>query len=116
LALITDIYEEVTHFYGDLLRFPVVEQWNRANARGVRYNLGDMRLEVLDNQREREPLTLGDSAVRFQVVVEVGDIEEARARIDMEAPPTWETSWGARLFQLQDPDGVPVTFLEWSES
>ena len=23
------------------------------------------------------------------------------------------TSWGAKLFQLRDPDGVPVTFLEW---
>ena len=116
LALLTDSYDAITHFYGQQLHFPVIEQWDRANARGLRYSLGDMRLEILDNQREKDPLPLGDPADRIQVVIEVSNIEKARAGIDIEAPPTQSTSWGARLFQLRDPDGVPVTFLEWSET
>jgi uncharacterized glyoxalase superfamily protein PhnB len=49
-------------------------------------------------------------------VVEVDDIEEARDSIDIEAPLPQATSWGARLFQVRDPDGVPITFLQWIET
>ena len=53
---------------------------------------------------------------RFIVVIEVEDIEAVRNRLAVEAPSPQATSWGARLFQLRDPDGVPVTFLEWDRS
>lgn len=113
VALATDRYDEVAAFYGQRLGFPIVDEWDRANARGLRFDLGGMRLEILDNQRERSPLVLGESVDRFHVVVEVENIEEARQRIEIEAPPPQSTSWGARLFQVRDPDGVPVTFLQW---
>jgi catechol 2,3-dioxygenase-like lactoylglutathione lyase family enzyme len=116
VALATDRFEEVTSFYGELLGFPVVEQWDRPNGRGRRFNIGGMRLEILDNERERNPLTLGEPADRFHVVVEVEDIEDARNRIEIEAPPTQVVSWGARLFQIRDPDGIPITFLQWIET
>ena len=58
---------------------------------------------------------LGEVADRVHVVVEVDDVEAARQRIDIEASPTQATSWGAQLFQLRDPDGVAVTFLQWIE-
>ncbi|MDH3596008.1 MAG: DUF120 domain-containing protein [Rhodospirillales bacterium] len=114
VALATDRFEEVTSFYGELLGFPVVEQWDRPNGRGRRFDIGGMRLEILDNDRERNSLTLGEPADRFHVVVEVKDIEDARHRIEIEAPPTQAVSWGARLFQIRDPDGVPITFLQWT--
>ena len=113
VALATDRFEEVTSFYGELLGFPVVEQWDRPNGRGRRFDIGGMRLEILDNDRERNPLTLGEPADRFHVVVEVEDIEDARNQIEIEAPPTQAVSWGARLFQIRDPDGIPITFLQW---
>ncbi len=116
VALATDRFEEVTSFYGELLGFPVVEQWDRHNGRGRRFDIGGMRLEILDNDRERNPLTLGEPADRFHVVVEVEDIEDARNRIEIEAPPTQVVSWGARLFQIRDPDGIPITFLQWIET
>ena len=116
VALATDRFEEVTLFYGELLGFPVVEQWDRPNGRGRRFDIGGMRLEILDNDRERNPLTLGEPADRFHVVVEVEDIEDAKNRIEIEAPPTQAVSWGARLFQIRDPDGIPITFLQWVET
>ena len=115
VALVTDRFDDVTRFYGECLGFPVVEQWDRAHGRGRRFDLGGLRLEILDNQREREPLDLREVADRVHVVVEVDDVEAARHRIDVEAPPVQATSWGARLFQLHDPDGVAVTFLQWIE-
>ena len=113
VALATDRYDEVVEFYGKGLGFPVVDKWDRPNARGLRFDLGGMRLEILDNQREKAPLTLGAPAERVHLVVEVDDIEKSRDGIWIDAPLAQDTSWGARLFQLRDPDGVPITFLQW---
>jgi len=114
VALVTDRFEEMALFYGTLLGFPVVEEWDRDNARGRRYELGGLRLEILDNSRERNPLSLGEPGDRFHVAVEVEDIEAARNEIAIGAPPVQDTSWGTRIFQVRDPDGVLVTFLQWT--
>ena len=116
VGLTTDRFDEVVHFYGEDLGFRVVTQWDRANARGLRFDLGGMRLEILDNDRERKSLTLGTPADRFHIVIEVDDIEVARRDIKINTPPVQTASWGARLFQVRDPDGVPVTFLQWIET
>jgi catechol 2,3-dioxygenase-like lactoylglutathione lyase family enzyme len=116
VALATDRFDEVVHFYGTGLGLSVVEQWDRPNGRGLRFDLGGMRLEILDNARKHEPVRLGEPADRFNVVIEVDDIEVARRRIKIDAPSPQTTSWGARLFQVRDPDGVPVTFLQWLET
>ena len=115
VALVTDNFEEVTHFYGELLGFPVVEAWDRDNARGMRFDTGGMRLEIIDNVREKRHLDLGQPADRMHVVIEVDDIESARNSVAIDAPPVTETSWGSQLFQVRDPDGVSVTYLHWME-
>ena len=116
VALVTDRFDEVVRFYGEELGFPVVKQWDRSNARGLRFDVGGMRLEILDNERERKSLALGTPADRFHVVIEVDDIDAAGREIKIDAPPVETTSWGARIFQVRDPDGVPVTFLQWIET
>ncbi len=114
VALATNAFDEVAHFYGDVLGFPVASEWDRANGRGRRFNLqGGLRLEILDNRREREPLALGSPGDRVHVVVEVDDIDAAHNRLAIPAPSPQSVSWGARLFQVRDPDGVAVTFLQW---
>ena len=115
IALVTDNFDEVTHFYGELLGFPVVEEWDRDNARGMRFDTADMRLEIIDNVREKRHLDLGQPADRIHVVIEVDDIETARNSIAIDAPPVTETTWGSRMFQVRDPDGIPVTYLQWLE-
>ena len=57
-----------------------------------------------------------DSSERVHVVIEVDDIDSAWSGMKVSAPVPATTSWGARLFQIQDPDGVPVTFLQWEEA
>ena len=116
VALVTDRFDDVVQFYGEELGFTVLEQWERSNARGLRFDVGGMRLEILDNKRERKPLALGTPADRFHVVIEVDDVDAARRELKIDAPPAQTTSWGARMFQVRDPDGVPVTFLQWIET
>ena len=115
IALLTNRFDQVSLFYGDLLGFPIVEEWDRDNARGARFDIGGMRLEIIDNEREQPPLALGEPADRMHIVIEVADIDEARSRLALDAPPVTDTSWGSRLFQVHDPDGIPVTFLQWLE-
>jgi catechol 2,3-dioxygenase-like lactoylglutathione lyase family enzyme len=113
-ALATDRFDEVARFYGETLGFPVVATWDRPGGRGRRFDLGGMRLEVLDNQRKPHPLSLSEPADRFHLVVEVADIGAARAGLSLSAPAPQTATWGARLLSVRDPDGVPVTFLEWT--
>lgn len=116
IAFATNAFDTVSSFYGGVLGFPVVAQWDRARGRGCRYDLGGgLRLEILDNVREQEPALL-DVSSRVHVVIEVEDIKAAWDSLPLAAPPPYTTSWGARLFQIRDPDGVPVTFLQWTES
>jgi catechol 2,3-dioxygenase-like lactoylglutathione lyase family enzyme len=115
VALATDSFDAVARFYGEDLGFAVLEEWDRANGRGRRFDLHGQMLEILDNARERQPLSLPVPADRFHLVIEVDDIETARSRLGIPAPRPQSVSWGAALFQVRDPDGVPVTFIEWNK-
>jgi catechol 2,3-dioxygenase-like lactoylglutathione lyase family enzyme len=117
VTLVSNCFDKTVHFYAAELGFPLIEGWDRISGRGQRFDLrGGLRLEILDNQRERRPLRLCDPAERFHVVVEVDDIEAARRDIARLAPTSQMTSWGGLILQLHDPDGVPVTFLQFSSS
>jgi hypothetical protein len=113
VALATDQFDAVVRFYGVDVGLPVVRSWDRPNRRGRVFALNGLWLEVLDKSREARPLALAEPADRFHLVVEVADVNAARIRLGMATPAPRDTSWGARLFQVRDPDGVPVTFLEW---
>jgi catechol 2,3-dioxygenase-like lactoylglutathione lyase family enzyme len=115
VALATDSFDAVARFYGEDLGCAVLDEWDRTNGRGRRFDLQGQRLEILDNARERQPLTLPVPADRFHLVIEVDDIETARSRLRIPAPPPRSVSWGATMFQVRDPDGVPVTFIEWNK-
>lgn len=113
IAFATNNFDAVADFYGQSLSFAVVAEWNRAHGRGRRFDLGGgLRLEILDNSRERQPVVL-DVSSRVHVVIEVEDVDARWETMTVPAPAPSMTSWGARLFQIQDPDGVPVTFLQW---
>ncbi len=108
-------FDEMVRYYRDTLGFPELRAWERPGARGSQLDLGGgLRLELLDATAERRPLTLGSPDGRCQLVIEVQDLDAARARLALPTPDPVSTSWGARLFGLQDPDGTQVWFLEWT--
>ena len=98
VALVTNRFDEVTRFYGELLGFPIVKQWDRSNARGLRFDTGGMRLEIIDNEREQRQRELGETADRVHIVVEVDNIDETRERIKVDAPPTQDSFLGITPF------------------
>jgi catechol 2,3-dioxygenase-like lactoylglutathione lyase family enzyme len=117
VTLVSNCFDKTVHFYRAEFGFPLIEGWDRTNGRGQRFDLrGGLRLEILANKRERRPLRLCDPAEQFHVVVEGDDIEVARRNIACLAPKSQTTSWGGPIFQIHDPDCVPVTFLQLSSS
>ena len=115
IAFATDRFDDMVRFYGSTLNFLKLESWDRPNGRGQWFDLGGLRMEILDNARERRPLHLEPPADRIHVVVEVEDLLCARSRLRLDTPAPTNTSWGARLFQIRDPDGLAVTLLEWAK-
>lgn len=41
------------------------------------------------------------------------DVEAVHRALAVPAPPPVTTGWGARLFEVRDPDGVAICFLQW---
>jgi len=112
VALVTARYEEACAFYGTTLGCPVVDGWDQPAGRATVFDLNGLRLEVLDAARERE-MALGDPEDRVHLVLEVDDVDAFRRKLPREAPEPVDTSWGARVLRLHDPDGVRVTVLAW---
>lgn len=115
VALATSYYDDVVEFYGVTLGFPTVRSWDRPRGRGRVFDLNGLRLEILDARREQSPHDLGTPGDRVNIVVEVDDVDAVRAGLAQETPEPVATSWGAKLFRVRDPDGVPVWFLQWIE-
>jgi catechol 2,3-dioxygenase-like lactoylglutathione lyase family enzyme len=115
VALATNNFDEVSHFYQMGLGFEVIDEWDREHGRGRRFNAEGMALEILDNERETNSMRIFPPGDRVHIVIEVPDIDTVHQRIAVSAPKPQSTSWGATLFQVRDPDGVPVTFLQWSQ-
>lgn len=113
IALATARFDHVVQFYGLTLGFPTVRSWDRPRGRGCVFDLQGLRLEILDASREQSPHALGEPGDRVNIVVEVTDVDAVRASLSRETPEPFTTSWGAKLFQVRDPDGVPVWFLQW---
>jgi catechol 2,3-dioxygenase-like lactoylglutathione lyase family enzyme len=114
VALATNNFDELANFYEELVGFSRTAFWDRANARGMRLTLRGLRLELLDNSRLKFPFPLGDPGGRIHLVVETDDLEGDRVAIRADMSDICQTSWGCATFELVDPDGVRLTFLQWN--
>lgn len=114
-AIATTRFEEMLAFYRDHLGLEVISEFARPKARGAFIRLsGDSRMELIDATRQSKPMRLEPTADdRLHIVIETNDIEGfARDRNLSEPQPT---SWGAKVVELRDPDGISVWVLEWMD-
>jgi len=116
LCLATAQFDRVFQFYREVLAFPMVREWDRPNARGALLDLNGLRLELLDAMREQRPFALHPPGDRLHVVVEVPDVDAVYRSLALELPEPTTASWGARWFVVRDPDGVPLSFVQWIAS
>lgn len=112
VSLMTDRYAEMVSFYRDRLGGRVERAWERPGARGMLLDMGGLRLELMDATRERRQPKADKSPTGIHLVIEVGGLDARSSALGLPAPVA--TSWGARLVTLADPDGLPVSLLEWT--
>ena len=112
VALATDQFDAMFRFYGDTLRFPHVDGHDRPGARACVFDLHGLRVEILDNSREKHAMKLGEAGNRLHLVVEVDDVDAVHRDLRLDIPPPCDTSWGTRVFSVRDPDGTPVWFVQ----
>ena len=112
VSLMTARYAEMASFYRDRIGGRVEREWERPGARGMLLNLGGLRVELIDSTRERRQPVLETTKQGIHLVIEVTDLSVRSVALGLPEPAP--TSWGARLVTLTDPDGLPVSLLEWT--
>lgn len=110
-VLLCEKWEECVSFYRDVLGFPVVHE----RKRFVEFRVAPhAHIGIL---RPLRPQASPDHHDRLILSLRVSDIEEAHARVKgrcPELPAIRGHAWGARLFEIRDPEGRRVEF--WSPS
>ena len=104
-------WKECISFYTDILGFPVV--FTNEIFVEVQPATG-ARIGLMDAGRTRWPASRGDS---FILSFRVADIEETHQCLQRRYTGLGELkdhSWGARLFEIKDPEGRRIEF--WSDS
>ncbi len=99
----------VKSFYQDILRFPVVEEWdNGASDRGVMFDTGSAIIELLS--RNQKAATVSGCALSLAV----DDVHKLWGKFK-DAPyivhPLRDNSWGDTSFAIHDPEGFQITFF-----
>jgi predicted enzyme related to lactoylglutathione lyase len=108
-------FDTTCSFYEAQLGCTPAFAWDRADSRGVYYNLGQAPIaEVIDATRGEEALSPPPPG-SFSIVVIVDDAvrtrDEMGARGVTVTAPLVNEPWG-RYFGVQDPDAVMLYFLE----
>jgi catechol 2,3-dioxygenase-like lactoylglutathione lyase family enzyme len=117
-------YEETVALYRDGLGLKAVEQWDRADGRGIVLAAGQATVEVLDQaEADRvEVLEAGSNgAGPLRLAFRVGDVGSASAGLRKHGAEVVQgpvhTPWNHLNQRLRLPDGLPVTvFRPLSES
>jgi len=104
-------WQECVTFYRDVLGFPVAA----ANEIFVEVQpVIGARIGLMNAARTRWPASRGDS---FILSFRVSDIEETHQWLQKRFAGVGELKdhpWGARLFEIEDPEGRRIEF--WSDS
>jgi catechol 2,3-dioxygenase-like lactoylglutathione lyase family enzyme len=108
----TKDYAKSTAFYGELLRFPVQDEWDAPDGRGILFATGGGVIEVLEDS----PHHPAETPHGVMVSIQVADVDALHARLtDAGVAPTDSLSnrpWGHRSFAIRDPNGLPLTFFQ----
>lgn len=112
VSLMTARYAEMVSFYRDRLGGRVERAWERPGARGMLLDMGGLRVELMDATAERKQPVLEKTKNGIHLVIEVAGLRGLAAT--MRLPEPAPTSWGAIVVTLADPDGLPVSLLEWT--
>ena len=113
----THDFAGATRFYGDVLGFPVQEEWNAPDGRGTlfRCSAGGV-IEIIEDS----PHHPAETPRGVRVAIEVDDVDVLYARV-IRAGVTQagvevvdslaDRAWGQRSFEIRDLSGLPLVFF-----
>lgn len=110
-VLICEKWEECVSFYRNVLAFPVVDE----RERFVEFQVAPgARIGILRPLHPERPERSHDRVIVSICVVSVEEAHsELKARCP-DLPPIRKHPWGARVFELRDPEGWRLEF--WSST
>lgn len=108
----TTDFDCATAFYGDALNFPVQEQWDDPDGRGILFRCASGGvIEVFEDS----PHHRAEAPRGVKVAVEVEDVDALydrirKAQVEV-VDPIGDRPWGHRNFEIPDPSGLPLVFF-----
>ena len=104
-------FHAVKEFYGDVLHFPVTDQWdNGEKDKGVMFSVGSTTLELLTPKNDYPLAGTGGTSIALEVVDVMGLWNELRDKTPVVFEPR-DNSWGDTSFCISDPEGFQITFF-----
>lgn len=112
----TTDFERSASFYGGLLGFAVVEQWEGPDGRGTLYRAASGGVIEIFEDSPQHPF---EAPAGVKVAIEVDDAAELFGRLataDVEIiDRIGERPWGHRNFEIRDPSGLQLVFFSPSD-
>ena len=118
VVLVKD-FERSLSFYRDMLGLPLTRSWDRPDSKGALFGVGDSAIEILwvPGGKNNEACDFKLPFSKIHINLQVDDVDGCYSDLKKRGAPITEepedTFWGARLFRLNDPDGVHIVFLKW---
>ena len=118
MVITVDDFDEVVHFYRDIVGLSIESEWDRDDGRGVLLDAGKATLEVFDRQQKEsiDLLEAGrviDGDVRM--ALRVDNVDGAFHRLVVAGAPLMahplDAPWGHRIARLQTPHGMQLTLF-----
>jgi len=118
MVITVDDFDEVVHFYRDIVGLSIESEWDSDDGRGVLLDAGKATLEVFDRQQKEsiDLLEAGrviDGDVRM--ALRVDNVDGAFHRLVVAGAPLMahplDAPWGHRIARLQTPHGMQLTLF-----
>jgi hypothetical protein len=106
-------YLERRAFYGEIIGWPVVSEWNRGpGKRGVMFNTGSAILELLEHLDAMPQPGGCDVSLMVSDVWSLWEILKGKATVVF---PLRKNAWGDSSFCVADPGSFRLTFFTVTE-
>jgi len=118
MVITVDDFDEVVHFYRDIVGLSIESEWDRDDGRGVLLDAGKATLEVSDRQQKESNDLLEAGRVidgDVRMALRVDNVDGAFHRLVVAGAPLMahplDAPWGHRIARLQTPHGMQLTLF-----
>ncbi|MGB4762213.1 MAG: VOC family protein [Candidatus Saccharimonas sp.] len=108
LKLYPQDFYAVRAFYESELGCAIVNEWDRADSKGVMFDVGGTILEILTPEKLYAPIAGADVSLE---VDDVWALHETMASKPYVIRGLRDNAWGDTSFCIADPEGFEITFF-----